>query len=288
MQTQVECSRKSTPRRRNHGRTYTRSLFACCLKRCLNPLPPLHLTCIFSTYFLLNSEHMAHSSKALFQQKSLETFASNQNLCDWLVSLLIFLNTFRDIYIYSIYIDRCSYIYFFILFCFCLSECIEWPFSTSRVYWSPSCHAEGMLHLMRTISLQASTEADVSFFSTLGCSLRGALTTGSMALALLSPFICTERTLAAAPVCRWLSFYLASPLSLSSPDSWLPQPAAARRQVLGLQKHANPPQTHLCNERLWCIWILTPCTPIFFFFWLTLPPFSPVCLSHSYSLSGFF
>lgn len=141
---------------------------------------------------------------------------------------------------------------------------------------------------MRTISLQASTEADVSFFSTLGCSLRGALTSGSMALALLSPFICTERTLAAAPVCRWLSFYLASPLSLSSPDSWLPQPAAARRQVLGLQKHANPPQTHLCNECLWCIWILTPCTPIFFFFWLTLPPSSPVCLSHSYSLSGFF
>lgn len=117
---------------------------------------------------------------------------------------------------------------------------------------------------MRTIPLQASTEADVSFFSTLGCSLRGALTTGSMALALLSPFICTERTLAAAPVCRWLSFYLASPLSLSSPDSWLPQPAAARRQVLGLQKHANPPQTRLCNERLWCIWILTPCTPLFF------------------------
>lgn len=168
-----------------------------------------------------------------------------------------------------------------------LSKCIEWPVSTSHVYWSPSCHAEGMLHLMRTISLQASTEADVSFFSTLGCSLRGALTTGSMALALLSPFICIERTLAAAPVCRWLSFYLASPLSLSSPDSWLPQPAAARRQVLGLQEHANPPQTHLCNERLWCIWILTPCTP-FFFLLAHSAPSSPVCLSHSYSLSGFF
>lgn len=148
---------------------------------------------------------------------------------------------------------------------------------------------------MRTISLQASTEADVSFFSTLGCSLRGALTTGSMALALLSPFICTERTLAAAPVCRWLSFYLASPLSLSSPDSWLPQPAAARRQVLGLQKHANPPQTQLCNERLWCIWILTPYTPppLFFSFGSLCPPPLPsvsatliLCLGFLASSSG--
>lgn len=106
MQTQVECSRKSTPRRHNHGRTYTRSLFACCLKRCLNPLPPLHLTCIFSAYFLLNSEHMARTSKALFQQTSLETFASNQNLCDgpklassnWF--LCLFFWTLLGIYLY--------------------------------------------------------------------------------------------------------------------------------------------------------------------------------------------
>lgn len=167
------------------------------------------------------------------------------------------------------------------------SEFIEQPFSTSHIYWSLSCHAEGMLRLMRTISFQTSTEADVSFFSTLGCSLRGALTTGSMALALLSPFIWSERALGAVPVCRWLSFYLASPLSLSSPDSWLPQPAAARRQVLGLQKHASPQQTHLCNKRLWCIWILTPCTHFFFSFWLSLPPLS--CLSQPllFSVWGF-
>lgn len=35
-----------------------------------------------------------------------------------------------------------------------------------------------MFHVMRVVS----TEADVSFFSTLGCSLGAALTTGSMAL----------------------------------------------------------------------------------------------------------
>lgn len=91
---------------------------------------------------------------------------------------------------------------------------------------------------------RAPTGADVSFFSTLGCSLRAALTSGSMALALLSPFIWSERALAPVPVCRWPFFHLASSLSLSSPDSWLPQPAADRRQVLGLHKHAHPPQTH--------------------------------------------
>lgn len=58
----------------------------------------------------------------------------------------------------------------------------------------------------------APTEADVSFFSTLGCSLQGALTTGSMALALLSPFIWSERVLAPVLVCRWPSFHLASPI----------------------------------------------------------------------------
>lgn len=108
MQTQVECSRKSTPRRRNHGRTYTRSLFVCCLKRCLNPLPPLHLTCIFSAYFLLNSEHMARTSKALFQQTSLETFASNQNLCDgpklassnWFLCLFFWTHLGIHLYLY--------------------------------------------------------------------------------------------------------------------------------------------------------------------------------------------
>lgn len=121
MQTQVECSRKSTPRRRNHGRTYTRSLFACCLKRCLNPLPPLHLTCIFSAYFLLNSEHMARSSEALFQQTSLETFASNQNLCDGLklasanLFLCLFFWTHLGIYIQ---IDVDIYVCWFFKFYF--------------------------------------------------------------------------------------------------------------------------------------------------------------------------
>lgn len=96
------------------------------------------------------------------------------------------------------------------------------------------------------LSPRAPTGADVSFFSTLGCSLRGALTSGSMALALLSPFIWSERALAPVPVCRWPSFHLASSLSLSSPDSWLPQPAADRRQVLGLHKcmHALHKHTH--------------------------------------------
>ena len=99
---------------------------------------------------------------------------------------------------------------------------------------------------------RAPTGADVSFFSTLGCSLRGALTSGSMALALLSPFIWSERALAPVLVCRWPSFHLASSLSLSSPDSWLPQPAADRRQVLGLHKrmHALHKHTHHCSEWL--------------------------------------
>lgn len=76
----------------------------------------------------------------------------------------------------------------------------------------------------------APTEADVSFFSTLGCSLQGALTTGSMALALLSPFIWSERVLAPVLVCRWPSFHLASPI----PPPELPWQLAAiaiRRQT---------------------------------------------------------
>ena len=113
---------------------------------------------------------------------------------------------------------------------------------------------------------RAPTGSDVSFFSTLGCSLRGALTSGSMALALLSPFIWSERALAPVLVCRWPSFHLASTLCLSSPDSWLPQPAADRRQVLGLHKcmHALHKHTHRCGKCLWCIWILTPSNPTFF------------------------
>lgn len=145
---------------------------------------------------------------------------------------------------------------------------------------------------------RAPTGADVSFFSTLGCSLRGALTSGSMALALLSPFIWSERVLAPVPVCRWPSFHLASSLSLSSPDSWLPQPAADRRQVLGLHKHARPPQTHTSLRRV-AMMHLDPdamCPHFFFLFFLTLThtppqlflhPFLPIFLSHSPSLFGF-
>lgn len=92
---------------------------------------------------------------------------------------------------------------------------------------------------------RAPTGADVSFFSTLGCSLRGALTSGSMALALLSPFIWSEQALAPVLVCRWPSFHLASSLSLSSPDSWLPRPAADRRQVLGLHKRMHTLRKHI-------------------------------------------
>lgn len=147
---------------------------------------------------------------------------------------------------------------------------------------------------------KAPTGADVSFFSTLGCSLRGALTSGSMALALLSPFIWSERALAPVLVCRWPSFHLASPLSLSSPDSWLPQPAADRRQVLGLHRrmHALHKHTHHRDEWLWCIWMLTPRTPTFLSLSLPLPngfstPFYPsvsaalaLCLGFSASSSG--
>lgn len=142
---------------------------------------------------------------------------------------------------------------------------------------------------------RAPTGADVSFFSTLGCSLRGALTSGSMALALLSPFIWSERALAPVPVCRWPSFHLASSLSLSSPDSWLPQPAADRRQVLGLHKPARPPQTHTSLRRV-AMMHLDPdaMRPHFFFAHthtpprLFLHPLLPVCLSRSHFLSGFF
>lgn len=105
------------------------------------------------------------------------------------------------------------------------------------------------------LPLRAPTGADVSFFSTLGCSLRGALTSGSMALALLSPFIWSERALAPVLVCRWPSFHLASPLSLSSPDSWLPPPPADRQQVLGLHicMHTLHKHTHTCTQTPLCL-----------------------------------
>lgn len=132
------------------------------------------------------------------------------------------------------------------------------------------------------LSPRAPTGADVSFFSTLGCSLRGALTSGSMALALLSPFIWSERALAPVPVCRWPSFHLASSLSLSSPDSWLPQPAADRRQVLGLHKRMHALHKHTHRRGEWLVMHLDadathPHFVFFCFFFhfllsLTLPP----------------
>ena len=155
------------------------------------------------------------------------------------------------------------------------------------------------------LSPRAPTGADVSFFSTLGCSLRGALTSGSMALALLSPFIWSERALAPVPVCRWPSFHLASSLSLSSPDSWLPQPAADRRQVLGLHKcmHALHKHTHTPPWRVAVMHLDADATHphfvlffCFFYFLLSLMlpprlllhPILPVCLCRSHSLSGVF
>lgn len=152
------------------------------------------------------------------------------------------------------------------------------------------------------LSPRAPTGADVSFFSTLGCSLRGALTSGSMALALLSPFIWSERALAPVPVCRWPSFHLASSLSLSSPDSWLPQPAADRRQVLGLHKRMHALHKHTHRRGEWLVMHLDADAThphfVFFFFIscshsrspppLFLHPLLPVCLCRSHSLSGFF
>lgn len=126
-------------------------------------------------------------------------------------------------------LDDCVHQLFLLIFCMLCGRCVS---------SDEDC-----------LPLRAPTGADVSFFSTLGCSLRGALTSGSMALALLSPFIWSERALAPVLVCRWPSFHLASTLSLSSPDSWLPQPAADRRQVLGLHKcmHALHKHTHRCG-----------------------------------------
>lgn len=136
---------------------------------------------------------------------------------------------------------------------------------------------------MRIVSLPgAPTGADVSFFSTLGCSLRGALTSGSMALALLSPFIWSERALApvppsaAGPAFTWppLSFpelpwqLAATTSSRQTTSPWAPRPCTPSANT----------HTRLCGERLWCIWILTPCTHTFFF---SSPPQPP--LHHRFS-----
>lgn len=157
----------------------------------------------------------------------------------------------------------------------------------SPVYWSPRSRAEGVFHLMRIVSLPgAPTGADVSFFSTLGCSLRGALTSGSMALALLSPFIWSERALAPVPpVCRWPCFHLASPLFPCAPltagchnQQQTDDKSLGSTATHALRKHTH---TRLCGERLWCIWILTPCAHTFFSSppSTTVSPPSYTCLS---------
>lgn len=145
------------------------------------------------------------------------------------------------------------------------------------------------------LSPRAPTRADVSFFSTLGCSLRGAVTSGSMALALLSPFIWSERALAPVLVCRWPSFHLASSLSLSSPDSWLPQPAAARQQVLGLHERIHALRKHTRLHRVAAVHLDADATHTPTFSLARTPPsrlflypLLLVCLCCSHSLSGFF
>lgn len=134
------------------------------------------------------------------------------------------------------------------------------------------------------LSPRAPTRADVSFFSTLGCSLRGAVTSGSMALALLSPFIWSERALAPVLVCRWPSFHLASSLSLSSPDSWLPQPAAARRQVLGLHGRIHALRKHTRLHRVAVVHLDADATHPHFFS-RSHSPFPTVSLPPSTRLS---
>lgn len=147
---------------------------------------------------------------------------------------------------------------------------------------------------------KAPTGADVSFFSTLGCSLRGALTSGSMALALLSPFIWSERALAPVLVCRWPSY---SPGLLSLPElPWQLAATTSSRQTTSPwapQTHARPPQTHTSLRWVAVMHLDADATqpPFFFPFFLTLTctpprlflhPFLPVCLCRSHSLSGVF
>lgn len=108
------------------------------------------------------------------------------------------------------------------------------------------------------LSPGAPTGADVSFFSTLGCSLWGALTGGSMALALLSPFIWSERALAPVLVCRWPYSHLTSPLSPHELPWQLAATISSRQTRRRWASQTHPLQTqthtHLCG------WMLRPRT----------------------------
>lgn len=110
------------------------------------------------------------------------------------------------------------------------------------------------------------------------------MTSGSMALALLSPFIWSERALAPVLVCRWPSFHLASSLSLSSPDSWLPQPAAARQQVLGLHERIHALRKHTRLHRVAVVHLDADATHTHFFS-CSHSPFPTVSLPPSTRLS---
>uniref|UniRef100_A0AAV2LV78 Secreted protein n=1 Tax=Knipowitschia caucasica TaxID=637954 RepID=A0AAV2LV78_KNICA len=65
-----------------------------------------------------------------------------------------------------------------------------------------------------------------------------------MALALLSPFICSEWALAPVLVCLWPCLHLACLPLLSSPDSWLPPALVPEEQTddksLGSTKACSP------------------------------------------------
>ena len=90
---------------------------------------------------------------------------------------------------------------------------------------------------------------------------------------------------AAGPPLTWPPLSPSLPLSLSSPDSWLPPPAADRRQVLGLHKrmHALHKHTHLDADAMQPHFCSPPLSTV-------PPPPSTrllVCLWCSCSLSGF-
>lgn len=172
------------------------------------------------------------------------------------------------------------------------------------LYWFPACWGRCVSSDEDCLPPRVPTGADVSFLSTLGCSLRVALTSGSMTLVLLSPFICSERTLAPVLVCRWPSFHLAPSLSLSPP---LTAGSLNQQQTDGKSlgsSHACTPctntQTSLRQEPLMHLNADTNAAhPRFFFIFyfaprafphnsLSFPFYRSICLSLQHSLSEVF
>lgn len=155
------------------------------------------------------------------------------------------------------------------------------------LYWFPACCGRCVSSDEDCLPPRVPTGADVSFLSTLGCSLRVALTSGSMTLVLLSPFICSERTLAPVLVCRWPSFHLAPSLSLSPP---LTAGSLNQQQTDGKSlgsSHACTPctntQTSLRQEPLMHLNADTNAAhPRFFFFFILLHVHSPTTVSRSH------